>query len=71
MSGYGEYNFESGKKYAGGMKDGHFVGKGTFSWPDGTKVESDNFEKDEVTGHGVKTWSDGSRYEGDFRRGWI
>ena len=40
LEGKGDYNFPTGTKYEGEMKDGMFHGKGTLHFTNGSKYEA-------------------------------
>jgi len=63
LTGKGEFEFENGDHYKGGVVNGRFHGKGKYTWKYGT-IWNGMYEEDWMCGRGVMTWIDGTRFEG-------
>ena len=65
-SGYGEFTFDSGAKYAGYFLHGKRNGKGVYTYAGGDSYEG-FFKDGDFQGYGVYRWKNGNRYEGEYR----
>ena len=59
------YN-ENGDRYAGGLVDGKFEGKGIIYFNNGDKYEGD-WKNDKKEGKGIAYFNSGNKYEGDWK----
>ncbi len=68
-NGKGKVVFDAtGDIYEGDFENGHFHGKGKYTWTDGNYYDGD-WANGERTGKGTFIWASGARYVGDFVNG--
>jgi hypothetical protein len=67
LQGKHDCRFPSGIRYEGEWVAGVRQGRGTVTYPDGTRCEG-SFKDNTLTGNGVCKYSSGNRYEGGFEK---
>ncbi len=62
-------SFASGARYEGGVVDGKFDGRGTYTWPDGKRQYTGQWRANRMHGEGVYRDANGTVWTGRFYNG--